>query len=85
MSARKTRVFQPFQKVWTPRTPDSGYDSMGLPPPPPILNAPLLTEAIGLAINFQTGQFERLNVQSSAAASSGFGITFQSGSYTPAS
>lgn len=26
----KTVVFQPIQKVWTPRTPDSNYDSLGL-------------------------------------------------------
>jgi hypothetical protein len=85
MSARKVRIFQPFQKVWTPRTPDSGYDSMGLPPPPPILNAPLISEAIGMAAILQSGQFEQLSLASTGAAGAGFGITLQSGTYTPAS
>jgi len=41
----KARVYQPFHHVWTPRTPDSSYDSFaGLTPPLPIVYPPPLTE-----------------------------------------
>jgi hypothetical protein len=44
----RTRIAQWFAKVWTPRTPDSSYDSFGgLIPVLPIVMTPVLSDAMG--------------------------------------
>lgn len=81
----KAKIFQPFQKVWTPRTPDSNYDSLGALPPPPIVNAPLLKESLSSAIGLSTNLYEARRVTGGGAETSGYGITLQSATYTKAS
>jgi hypothetical protein len=80
----KARVFQPFQKIWTPRTPDSNYDSLGGPPPPPVVGPPTLTESIGTGVSFQLGIYEALHAARASAEATGVGVTLHSGSYTKA-
>jgi hypothetical protein len=80
----KAKIFQPFQKVWTPRTPDSNYDSLGSLPPPPIVNAKLITESLSSAIGLGTSIYEPQRVSGGGAEASGYGISLQSAVYTPA-
>jgi hypothetical protein len=79
----KTRIFQPFQKVFTPRTPDSGYSSFGIyPPPEAIVLTPLLTEALGTGVFLQVGAYYAQTVSASASDSLGTGVFLHSGGYT---
>jgi hypothetical protein len=78
----KARIFEPFQKVWTPRTPDSNYDSLGAPLPPPVVMVPLLVASIGTGVIFEQGFYVSPIQSRNASASSGVGLTLQSASYT---
>jgi hypothetical protein len=79
----KTRIFQPFQKVYTPRTPDSGYSSFGIyPPPSPIVLTPLLTESMGSSVFLQAGAYYAQTVATNASDSLSTGVFLQSGGYT---
>jgi hypothetical protein len=82
--SRKAKVFQPFQRVWTPRTPDSGYDSLGAPAPPPIVNAPLISEGIGSGVILQLGLYQTPLVARASSETAGAGIKLQGGTYTKA-
>lgn len=79
------KIFQPFQKVWTPRTPDSNYDSLGPPPLPPITGPKLLTEGIGTGVTMPSGLFEMRRVPTAGTEGGGVGVKLQSGTYTLAS
>jgi hypothetical protein len=79
----KIVVFQPFQRVWTPRTPDSNYDSLGPPAPlKPIVFAPLLAAGIGLGISLASGAYKVTKVLRGSVEGAGSRITFLSGTYT---
>jgi hypothetical protein len=86
----KTRIFQPFQKVFTPRTPDSSYTSFGIyPPPKPIVPTPnpgdanqaLLTESMGTGVFLQVGAYYAQTVSTSASDSLGTGMFLHLGGY----
>lgn len=83
MKTKRTNIFQPFQKVWTPRTPDSNYDSLGPLPVQPIVNAPLITEGLSEGIAMLQGVFETPFASGSSTEGTGYGITLQAASYTP--
>jgi hypothetical protein len=80
----KIVIFQPFQKVWTPRTPDSNYDSLGSAPLKRIVFLPLIAEGIGTRVVLQPGLYEPALLWRGAGEGSGYGIKLLSGSYTPA-
>lgn len=92
MSVRKVRIFHPFQKVWTPRSPDSNYDSLGIVAQPPIVNAfvtinnvqTVPSDELGNGIGLGPSNYEALQVSGGGAESSGAGIKLQSATYTPA-
>jgi hypothetical protein len=92
----RARVYQPFKRVWTPRTPDSSYDSFaGLTPPLPIIQAPLLVEtrldpktqeqvpvALGLGVTIHSAVYLATVVVSNRSDRVGIGVTIHSGTYT---
>jgi hypothetical protein len=79
----KARIFQPFQKVWSPRTPDSGYDSLGLTiPPSPIVLVPLISETLNTSLILASGAYFAATALSGAAAAVGCSTRFKSGTYT---
>lgn len=88
----RVRVFQPFQKVWTPRTPDTGYDSLGIyPPPSPIVmvpatttdaNAALLIETINTTITLAPSSYFAATRITGAIEAVGCSTKFSSGTYT---
>lgn len=80
----KAIVFHPFQKVWTPRTPDSNYDSLGVMPLVPVVFLPLIAEGIGTGIVLQPGLYEVAKLIRGSGEGAGCGIKLLSGSYTPA-
>lgn len=78
------RVFQPFAKVWTPRTPDSSYDSFGVyPPPPVIVIVPLITESIGTSVILESASYWSQAVPAGSAESFGVSLSLHSATYTP--
>jgi hypothetical protein len=77
------RIFHPFQKVWTPRTPDSGYDSLGPPPPAAIIFPNLIIEGIGSGTIFESGQYSTPIAKRGSGEATGYGIVLHSGTYTP--
>jgi hypothetical protein len=79
----KISVFQPFQKVTTPRTPDSGYDSLGSAPLKPIVFAPLIAEGIGSGTQLEPGLYTATMVYAGSVEGTGVGIQLHSGTYTP--
>jgi hypothetical protein len=79
----KTVVFQPFQKVWTPRTPDSNYDSLGPLPVQPIVNAPLIKEGLGTSTILEIGVYGPIVNQRSPTEGTGYGVTLVGASYSP--
>lgn len=82
-SFRQTVIFQPFQKVWTPRTPDSNYDSLGVTPLVPLVYTPQIREGIGTGINMLPGLYEVAKLLRGAGEGTGYGIALLSGQYTP--
>ena len=76
----KIVVFQPFQKVWTPRTPDSNYDSLGIAPLVPVVFAPLISEGIGTGVTLEAGLYELAKMMRGAGEGTGYGISLLSGS-----
>jgi hypothetical protein len=80
----KTVVFQPFQKVWTPRTPDSNYDSLGPPTALPIVNLkPPIQEGLGTGAILESGVYGPIVKQSSPTEGAGYGVTLVGASYSP--
>jgi hypothetical protein len=81
----KIVVFQPYQKVWTPRTPDSVYDSLGPLPLSPIVNVtPPIQEALGLGTILEAGSYSPVINQCSSSEAAGYGVTLVGGTYTKA-
>ena len=84
--SQKARVFEPFAKVWTPRTPDSSYDSFGVlqpaPPMPPIVQAPLVSDQMSHAVGSQGGTYAATTVSGNGNERAGVGIVLHSGTYT---
>jgi len=80
------RIAQPFVKVWTPRTPDSSYDSFGQIPAPPItVMIPLITESIGTGLILEAAAYWAQSVPAASAEGAGTGLTLVSATYTPPS
>jgi hypothetical protein len=79
----RIRVFEPFQRVYTPRTPDSSYDSFGVGPLNPIVLAPLLTESIGMLVELETATYSDSFVSSGVAEGTGMGVKIVAASYSP--
>lgn len=79
----RVKVFQPFQKVWTPRTPDSGYDSLGVTPPPnSIVPLALATEIINPTLTLVGGTYSAATAITGAIGTLHFSTKFVSGTYT---
>lgn len=81
----RVRVFQPFQKIWSPRTPDTGYDSLGITPPPSPIVLPvpgLPTEVINTTLAFSGGTYSAATAITGATETLDFSTKFVSGTYT---
>jgi hypothetical protein len=78
----KAKIFQPFGKVWTPRTPDSNYDSLGSLPPPEVINAPVIKASLSSGVALGTNVYQPLRATGGGSESSGYGIKLQSATYT---
>lgn len=80
------RIFQNFKKVWTPRTPDSGYDSLGqFPPPQRIVMTPLISAGAGTEVTLFSAIYYAGVAASSATETVGTKVTLASATYTPPS
>jgi hypothetical protein len=79
----RIRVFEQFQKTYTPRTPDSSYDSFGLGPLNPIVLVPLLTESLGSVLELQSASYNDASQSAGTTDSSGMGVKILSASYSP--
>jgi hypothetical protein len=83
--SQRAKVFEPFAKVWSPRTPDSSYDSFGITQPSPsdpIVMAPLIAEQMGAAATLEVGNYVSSIVGGNGNEAAGIGITLESGTYT---
>jgi len=94
----RARIYHPFKRVWTPRTPDSSYDSFaGLTPPFPIvqLSPNILGETqtdpktgaqvpvfIGLGVTIANAVYLANIVVTQPLDRLGVGVTIHSGTYT---
>jgi hypothetical protein len=77
------RIFQGFKKIFTPRTPDSGYDSLGIfPPLQPIVMTPLISAQMGTGVILQTAIYYAGVAVTSATETVGTGVKLQAASYT---
>jgi len=81
----RVKIFQPFQKVWTPRTPDSGYSSFGPSPPNPIVLTPLKTETLGHSLTLGSISYYVGVMFVSQQETLNDSVRFASGQYIPAS
>jgi len=80
------RIFQPFKRVWTPRTPDSSYDSLGIyPPPSPIVMTPLLNEGLGTGVSLLSAAYYAATAIVNSTEVVGYGLSIVSITYTPPS
>jgi hypothetical protein len=78
------RIFQNFKKVWTPRTPDSSYDSLGqVPAPQPIVMTPLLSASIGTGVLLASAAYYAGVAACSATETVGTKVSLASATYTP--
>lgn len=79
----RARIFQAFKKVFTPRTPDSGYDSLGVfPPLQPIVMTPLLKNQMGMGVILQDATYYAGVGACSATETIGSSVKLQSATYT---
>jgi hypothetical protein len=77
------RIFQNFRKVWTPRTPDSGYDSLGqVPAPMRIVMAPLISAQMGTGVILQSAIYYAGVAATSTTETVGTSVKLQAASYT---
>lgn len=79
----KARIFQGFKKVFTPRTPDSGYDSLGVfPPLAPIVMTPLISAQMGTGVTLQSAIYYAGVAVCSATEIMGSSVKLQAATYT---
>jgi hypothetical protein len=79
----KVVVFQPPVKAWTPRTPDSNYDSLGSLPLPHIVNLrPVFNEGLGTGTVLESGFYGLIVAEFGPTEGTGYGVTLVGGSYT---
>lgn len=78
------RIFQNFKKVWTARTPDSGYDSLGqVPAPQRIVMTPLLSASAGTGVTLVSAAYYAGVGATSATETLGTKVTLAAATYTP--
>jgi hypothetical protein len=78
------RIFQNFKKVWTPRTPDSGYDSLGqVPAPQRIVMTPLLSDRAGTGVILASAIYYAGVAACSATETAGTKVILVTATYSP--
>lgn len=80
----RVKIFEPFEKVWTPRTPDSGYSSLGAAPPGPFVLTPLEADTIDSGLAMTQIYYYLAVVVEDVESILGSGTLFISGNYQAA-